>query len=245
VTKLYTDNDRYADVPGFPLVEAVHSSVRDLVRRKFAESGGDWSKFVFGASDKAITKADMEEIERQILATGYRFAWSSGYSVKDRPEIYQPAEGAGETAANFTFEHPAAITAPAKDGKEQRGVGDNVVRRETNTIGIARYIRTSEQVIGFMKDGVPPDLIAIIDDSGGTLTAPILEGFKGVICAGGTIRSHLGILTREYGIPCVMNARISGILNGDRVEIETTAPARTTESYQTGVAMDARIWRLA
>ena len=91
---------------------------------------------------------------------------------------------------------------------------------------------------------MPTDTVAIIDDSGGTLTAPILEQFKGVICAGGTVRSHLGILTREYGIPCVMNAKISGIREGDRVEIESTAPAKTAEAYQNGVEMTAKVWRL-
>ena len=78
-----------------------------------------------------------------------------------------------------------------------------------------------------------------------TLTAPILEQFKGVICAGGTVRSHLGILTREYGIPCLMNAKISGIKEGDRVEIECTAAAKTAEAYQTGVEMTACVWRVS
>ena len=77
------------------------------------------------------------------------------------------------------------------------------------------------------------------------MAAPILEQFKGVICAGGTVRSHLGILTREYGIPCVMNAKISGIREGDRVEIECTAAAKTAEAYQTGKEMTAKVWRLA
>ena len=87
-----------------------------------------------------------------------------------------------------------------------------------NLIGIARYIRSSDRVLELLTNGVPDETVAIIDDSGGTLTAPILERFKGVICAGGTVRSHLGILTREYGIPCLMNAKISGIKEGDRVE---------------------------
>jgi signal transduction protein with GAF and PtsI domain len=92
--------------------------------------------------------------------------------------------------------------------------------------------------------GVPPDTISIIDDSGGTLTAPIIEHFKGVICAGGTVRSHLGILTREYGIPCLMNAQISGIRDGDKIEIEAAGPAKTTEAYQQGLDMSVRVWKL-
>jgi signal transduction protein with GAF and PtsI domain len=111
-------------------------------------------------------------------------------------------------------------------------------------IGTALYIRSSDRVLQLLTNGVPPDTVAIIDDSGGTLTAPILEQFKGVICAGGTVRSHLGILTREYGIPCLMNAKISGIKEGDRVEIESTAAAKTAEDYQRGVEAIARVWRL-
>ena len=95
-----------------------------------------------------------------------------------------------------------------------------------------------------LSDGVPAGTVAIIDDSGGTLTAPILEQFAAVLCAGGTVRSHLGILTREYGIPCFMNAQLSGIRDGDTLELETSAPAKTTEAYQKGIAMIARVWRL-
>ncbi|WP_240962249.1 PEP-utilizing enzyme [Sphingobium sp. TB-6] len=243
--RLYTDRDRYGEAPASLLVEAVHNAVRDLVRKRWSESGDSWASFAFGSSDRLVTKADMEAIERRILGTGYRFAWSSMLSVRDRPDIYAAVEGAIDDP-DFSFEHPDAIVAPVDgEGREQRGVGDNVVRCPADTGGIARYIRTSERVIDFMKNGVPEDTIAIIDDSGGTLTAPILEGFKGVICAGGTVRSHLGILTREYGIPCLMNARISGIREGERVLIETSAAARTAESYQSGMEMRARVWKIA
>ena len=115
---------------------------------------------------------------------------------------------------------------------------------KNNLIGIARYFRSSEQVMRCLSEGVPENTVAIIDDSGGTLTAPVLEQFKGVICAGGTVRSHLGILTREYGIPCVMNAKISGIREGDRVEIETSGRAKSGEMYQTGEECTVRVWKL-
>ena len=243
--KLYTDHDRYGSTPATPLVEAVHNAVRDLVRNRLAQHRDNWADFVFGTSDTLITKADIAAIDQRILDRGYRYAWSSILSQRDRPEAYIPAD-AFDRDPDFSFEHPNAITAPPEpDGREQRGVGDNVVRRETNMRGTALYVRTSERVIELMKNGVPANTIAIIDDSGGTLTAPILEHFAGVICAGGTVRSHLGILTREYGIPCLMNARISGIREGDTVEIETSAPARTGESYQTGTEMNARVWKHA
>lgn len=246
MSRLYVDNDRYGDQAANPIVEAIHSAVRDLVRRKLQESGGDWRKFVFGASNELIGKRELAAIEADLLKTGYRFSWSALISARERPDAYKAATGVGEDLATFSFEHPDAVTAPTDaSGREQRGVGDNVVRHKQSTVGTARYIRSSERVLQLMNGGVPAETIAIIDDSGGTLTAPILEKFKAVICAGGTVRSHLGILTREYGIPCLMNARISGIREGDRVEIETDAVAKTADAYQQGREMTARIWRLA
>ena len=76
-----------------------------------------------------------------------------------------------------------------------------------------------------LTEGVPEGTIAVIDDSGGTLTAPILENFTGVVCMGGTIRSHLGILTREYNIPCLMAAELDGLADGDTVLVEYSKPA--------------------
>ena len=119
-----------------------------------------------------------------------------------------------------------------------------MVRHEKDVVGIARFIRSNERVLTYLANGVPPGTIAVIDDSGGTLTAPIIEQFTGVVCAGGTVRSHLGILTREYNIPCVMNAKIAGIQDGDRLMVESSAAAKTTEDYQRGVERVARIWLL-
>lgn len=245
MARLFVDTDKYADGEGPPIVEAFHSALKDLVRRRLDESGGPWNEFVYGKAYELITAQDIADIEKRLLATGYRYTVSAMISAKERPEAYKALAGAGDDAASFSFEHPEARTAPADaQGREQRGQGDNVVPHKTNVTGIARYFRTSEQVMRCLGEGVPPDTIAIIDDSGGTLTAPVLEKFKGVICAGGTVRSHLGILTREYGIPCVMNAKISGIREGDRVEVETTGPARTAESYQKNQEMSVRVWKL-
>jgi len=103
-------------------------------------------------------------------------------------------------------------------------------------------VRSNERVMELLTNGVPAGSIAIIDDSGGTLTAPIIDQFAGVICAGGSVRSHLGILTREYNIPCLMNAKVTGIREGDRIVIEATAQAKTTEDYQTGTERVGRVW---
>jgi len=242
--RLPIDGLNHVTPPASPIVEATLELVRDVARRRFADYPGDWAGFAAEGADTLVTAADIEAVEGKLLASGHRFDWSASISAAERPEAYKPAAGA-EDASDFSFEHPQAVIAPGDDaGREQRGVGDNVVRHEKNVIGTARYIRSNARVLAYLTDGVPPGTIAVIDDSGGTLTAPIIEQFTGVICAGGSVRSHLGILSREYGIPCLMNARVSGLRDGDRVEIEATAQAKTTEDYQTGTERIGRIWRL-
>jgi phosphohistidine swiveling domain-containing protein len=243
MARLFVDTDKYADSDGPPIIAAFHSALKDLLRRKLDESGSDWRSFVFDKACSLITAADMRAIDAKLLATGYRFTVSAMISQAERPEAYK-ALGGVDGDASFSFEHPEARIALADaDGREQRGQGDNVIKTAEKTGGTARYFRTSEQVMRALTEGVPSGTIAIIDDSGGTLTAPILEQFDGVICAGGTVRSHLGILTREYGIPCFMNSKISGIRDGDVVELETTAAPKTAEAYQSGKDMSARIWK--
>jgi len=237
------DGVRRGNPPSSPLVEATLSLVQDIVRRAYAQSGKDWAGFRYAVADSAISAADIAQVEQRILSTGYRFAWSAAISVDERPDMYQPRGDQGQLDESFS--HPDAPQGePDADGRALAGEGDNVVRHEADAVGTARFIRTNERVLAYLTDGVPPGTIAIIDDSGGTLTAPIIEQFHGVICAGGTVRSHLGILTREYNIPCVMNAKIAGISDGDRVVIEATAAAKTTEDYQQGVNRVARVWRM-
>ncbi|MEM1133555.1 MAG: PEP-utilizing enzyme [Pseudomonadota bacterium] len=241
MTLLPTDNGLWGGEPDSPLVAAVHLSVRDLARRRFAESGLDWDAFVAGPIDNVITKDDLAAIDAAILASGHRYSFSATISAVERPDAYQ-----GLAALEGGFDHPDAPSEPADaDGKVLCGVGDNVVQGTADVTGVARYVRSAAQVIALMEEGVPEGSIAIIDDSGGTLTAPILESFAGLVCAGGTVRSHLGILAREYGIPCLMNVRLSGVSEGDRVLLETTAAARTADSYLTDTEMPARIWKLS
>jgi signal transduction protein with GAF and PtsI domain len=123
------------------------------------------------------------------------------------------------------------------------GGGDNVFKANDVT-GVARFISDVDRVMDMLTDGVPPDTVAIIDDSGGTLTAPILEKFTAVVCKGGSVRSHLGILTRGYQIPCLMNAQVAGLAEGDRVQVEYSVPAKIPYSDEEEGQGHARVWKL-
>ena len=242
MSKLYVDTDKYGYQSEFASVEAYNSAVKDLLRRKFSNSDVPWEDFVFELEESLVTKADMTAIEERLLAFGHRFEPSAMSSSQERPEAYKDS---GLFNEDFFFEHEDAPMADVDDlGRMLRGAGDNVVNHENNLTGIAQYIRTSDKVLKYLTDGVPENTIAIVDDSGGTLTAPILEQFSGVLCAGGTTRSHLAILTREYNIPCLMNVKLNGIKSNDCIEVEVTARSKTADDYASGVSTLAKIWRL-
>ncbi len=50
MAKLHVDTDKYGDRPRSVVVEALHSAVKDLVRRKLDLCGEGWDSFVFGRS---------------------------------------------------------------------------------------------------------------------------------------------------------------------------------------------------
>ena len=241
MTKLYCDNDKYGYQCDFPISEAYNSAVKNLVREKFQAFGGTWEEFVFKAEIDLIEKKDMEKIEFDLLGFGYKFEPSAMSSPRERPDAYKVSDLYVE---DFSFEHEEAPTTPVNGmGLELCGVGDNVVSHEVNFRGSALYVRTIDKVLECLE-GVSEGTIAIVDDSGGTLTAPVLQHFSGVLCAGGTTRSHLAILTREYNIPCLMNVKLKGIKDGDKLEMDVTSQSKTAEDYDAGRDVTANVWRV-
>jgi hypothetical protein len=227
--------DKWARASATPTVEAFHTAIRALVAERFAASGRAWEGCVHDPAME-LTREDFEKVEADLLATGYRFEMSAIVSVTEAPEKYKPVAG------------PVATGAGAKDesGRAVLGTGDNVFRAKADVTGTARFVSTVERVMEMLTEGVPPNTIAVIDDSGGTLTAPILGEFAGVLCMGGTTRSHLGILTREYGIPCLMAVELDGLAEGDEIVVEyAKAAADAYADAQTAAAQRARIIKTA
>ncbi|MGQ0700482.1 MAG: PEP-utilizing enzyme [Panacagrimonas sp.] len=213
-----------------------HERIRRLVAERARTLDKSWAKIATEHTLDLLNADDLLGFERELLETGYRFDASATVSHREQPDKYKQrvvAEAGPEAVADA-------------QGRIEVGQGDNLVQGTATITGIARFISTLDQVTDMLVEGVPENTVAVIDDSGGTLTAPILEDFKAVLCLGGTVRSHLGILTREYGIPCFMNCKIgSSLSDGDQVELELTAPAVTGEDYETGRNVRAKIWLIA
>lgn len=214
--------DVWARESATPVVERYHSAVRALVAERFSASGKTWEEAV---EQRLLepTAEDLEKIEADLLADGYKFDVSATISLKEEPDKYKPLAGIANTGEHEKDEQGRPIV----------GTGDNVFKAADIT-GTARYISDVEKVMEMLTEGVPENTVAVIDDSGGTLTAPILGDFKAVVCMGGTVRSHLGILTREYNVPCLMNATLDGLTDGDEVTVEYSKNA--ADAYADGDA---------
>ncbi len=224
--------NKWAGAPHSRTVAYYHRRVRELVAEKFAADGRRWQDVVWDEQFE-LTAADYQRLEDELLASGMRFQMSAGISVSETPEKYE----AKPVDAGLDDVEPDA------QGRRLAGYGDNVFQVTQDIVGIVRNIRTVNTVMELLAQGVPPNTVAIIDDSGGTLTAPILEAFAAVVCKGGSVRSHLGILTREYKIPCLMNAEVTGLEDGARVQIEYSVPAKPPYDDASGRGR-ARVWKL-
>jgi signal transduction protein with GAF and PtsI domain len=61
-----------------------------------------------------------------------------------------------------------------------------------------------DDVLALMDSGAE-GVIALVRDAGATFLAPIYHELTGIICTSGTVRSHIGIVSREFQVPCVMS----------------------------------------
>jgi len=227
--------DKWSRESATPLVERYHSAVRALAAEKFASSGMSWEEAV-AAGVLMPTREELEQIEADVLAEGYKFDVSATISLKEEPDKYKPLAGITDSGQQESDEQGRMIV----------GSGDNVFKAPADVTGIASYISDVDRVMEMLTGGVPENTVAIIDDSGGTLTAPILGQFTAVVCMGGTVRSHLGILTREYNVPCLMNADLDGLADGDEVTVEYSK--RAADAYANAEAAAehrARIIKIA
>ena len=70
-------------------------------------------------------------------------------------------------------------------------------------------IESPDDVLALMDSGAE-GVVALVRDAGATFLAPIYHELTAVICTGGTPRSHIGIVSREFQVPCVMGASFPG-----------------------------------
>jgi signal transduction protein with GAF and PtsI domain len=86
--------------------------------------------------------------------------------------------------------------------------------------GAWRRLDAPDDVLELM-DTSAEGVIACVADAGATFLAPIFDELTAVVCLSGTPLSHIGIVSREYQVPCVMSADLTREpANGDTVEVD-------------------------
>jgi signal transduction protein with GAF and PtsI domain len=87
--------------------------------------------------------------------------------------------------------------------------------------GVWRALRSPDDVLVLM-DTTAEGIVACVADAGATFLAPIFDELTAVVCLSGTPQSHIGIVSREYQVPCVMGAALVGPepADGDTVEVD-------------------------
>lgn len=76
--------------------------------------------------------------------------------------------------------------------------------------GTVKYLSDPKSVIGLIQSGKLKQHILLVQGGTTTFLAPALSmGAIGVITMSGAPESHLGILSREFQMPCVMTAYLT------------------------------------
>jgi signal transduction protein with GAF and PtsI domain len=71
-----------------------------------------------------------------------------------------------------------------------------------------------------LRDGAARDVVALIREPGATYLRPFYGELAAVVCTAGTPRSHIGIMTREFDLPCVVSAVFPEGPPADGTEVE-------------------------
>jgi len=88
--------------------------------------------------------------------------------------------------------------------------GYNTFNTDKKPSGVVKYLSDPQAVIQLIQSGKLKDHILLVRGGTTTFLAPALSmGAIGVITMSGAPESHLGILSREFQIPCVMTATLS------------------------------------
>jgi phosphohistidine swiveling domain-containing protein len=209
------------------LSRLTREAVFSKVQKNLKAMGDDvaWSDVVNTRTMELLSPEDGAKIADDVwtefqMVEGRKLYAGCEVAVKEQPDRYvlrSDAMAAQESVADL----PEGAVAD----------GDNAFRAD-DLEGTVLVIREVSEVDRLMREGVPEGAIGVIDDAGGTMTAPILEEFEGVLCLAGTVRSHLAIISREFGVPVLMGVRMARALKtGERVRVQYSADAQNVDAY--------------
>lgn len=106
--------------------------------------------------------------------------------------------------------------------------GFNAFETKKTPQGEVKYLGSPQDVIALVSSGKLAEYILLVRGGTTTFLTPALSmGALGVITMSGAPESHLGILSREFQIPCVMTAHLKS--SESRYEVGNTDEAHFEE----------------
>jgi signal transduction protein with GAF and PtsI domain len=87
-----------------------------------------------------------------------------------------------------------------------------------------RELRGPDDVLELMDTG-GEGVVALVREAGATFLAPVYHELTAIVCTNGTPRSHIGIVSREYRLPCVMGVVFDGAEPAEGAEVEVDCSA--------------------
>ena len=98
-------------------------------------------------------------------------------------------------------------------------VGRGLVASGKGCEGVVRRANRVTDVFALMRDPNLAETIVLTESATATAVVPLLGKVRGLICTSGGITSHLAIVSREFGLTCLMATSVDDAeaLEGARV----------------------------
>lgn len=118
--------------------------------------------------------------------------------------------------------------------------GYNAFETTKAPVGEVKYLDSPQDVIEVVQSGKLNEYVLLVRGGTTTFLTPALSmGAIGVITMSGAPESHLGILSREFQIPCVMTAHLTD--SDSRYEVGNTDEAHFVEITEALVGKKVRL----
>jgi phosphohistidine swiveling domain-containing protein len=102
-------------------------------------------------------------------------------------------------------------------------VGRGLVVSGSGYTGLGRTANEVQEVFSLLKDPALAQTILLVESPAATAVVPLLSKVTGILCSGGGMTSHLAIVSREFGLPCVMAAEVGDLAALDGRTLTITA----------------------
>jgi phosphohistidine swiveling domain-containing protein len=91
---------------------------------------------------------------------------------------------------------------------EENVLATGTVASQGTVAGVLTPAMSVAEVLELMRGDVS-EAILWVEHASVTSVVPILPRVRGVVCEGGGLTSHIAIVSRQFGLPCVVAAKFS------------------------------------